>query len=134
MTDKPEQRTATIRIDHDEYIELRFTEASRKAVDELIAHLLEIIKEHNEDHFVRIFVNNGDLRRGQPIAYLIGQLKDHKVHFDTLFHVRIAANFNLMAIAQLLELFLRSLYSNKITFKPFMITDTEGALEWLLEK
>lgn len=125
-------RTATVRIDHDEYIELRFTEASRKAVDDLLAHLLDIVASHGAGDDVRLFINNHDLRRGQPITYLLSQLKAHKRHFDVPFHIRIAANFNMMPIAQLLELFLRTLYSNKIAFKPFMVTDNEGALNWLL--
>ncbi len=95
--------------------------------------MLDIIDEANVGDDIRIFVNNGDLRRGQPITYLLNKLKNNRDHFKISFHARIAANFNLMPIAQLLELFLRSLYSNKITFKPFMITDSEGALEWLLE-
>jgi len=133
MTDKQDQRAATERIEHADYIELLFHEASRQAVDDLIAHLIDIINVSQTGEHVRIFVNNGDLRRGQPISYLIGQLRAHKQYFDIPFRARIAANFNLMPIAQLIELFLRSLYSRKITFKPFMVTDTDGALEWLLK-
>ncbi len=133
MTDKT-IRSATKRINHSDYIELQFTESSRLAVDELIEHLLDIISEHSIDDDIRLFVHNKDLRRGQPITYLLGQLKAHRQHFDIPFRVRVAANFNIIPIAQLLELFLRSLYSDKIKFKAFVITDAEGAVEWLLSE
>lgn len=126
------ERLITKRTNHEEYIELRFTEASRLAVDELIAHLLDIISEHDAGDEVRIFVSNGDLRRGQPISYLLGQLKANRKYFNVPFRVRVAANFNMMPIVQLLEMFLRSLYSDKIRFKAFVITDVDGAVEWLL--
>jgi len=131
MTDQSE-RQATRRINHDGYIELRFTEVSRQAVDDLVAHLVDIVEENTTQQSLRIFVSNGT-PRAQSISYLLGQLRQYKDHFVVSYPIRIAANFNMMLIANLVEIFLKSMPNSTIEFKGFPNHDNDMAVAWLLE-
>lgn len=124
----------TKRINHNDYIELVFLESSRQAVDDLIMHLLDIVREHSGAETTRVFVNNGDVRQAQPIAHLLAKLREHKEVLRVDFPIRVAVLFNMMPIASLLDLFVRSLYTGKIQFKPFSVHDAEGALTWLISE
>lgn len=129
---EPQERTATIRIDHERYIELKFMEVSHKAIDDLIAHLIDIVTITNDEKLVRIFVNSSMINRSQSISYLLGKLRANQQAFTVGSNTRIAVTFNLLPLASLLEMFIRSLYTGKIIFKPFSVHDTSRALDWLL--
>lgn len=128
------ERKATLRINHDNYTELQFVEVSHQAVDELIAHLIEMLEEHIPDQPLRIFVNSGELRQAQSIAYLLGQMRRYKKHFVVPYRVRVAVNFNMMLIASLVELFVQSLPDHTIQFKAFPVNDVDAAVEWLVDE
>lgn len=133
MTTNQSERQSTLRINHDRYIELQFAEVSRQAVDDLMAHLLDTMAENTTQQTLRIFVNNGQLQQAQSIAYLLGQLRQHQRHFVVPYTIRVAANFNMILIASLIEIFIRSVPNSTIQFKGFQINDADAAVAWLID-
>lgn len=126
--------TACSRIDHPEgYVELRFLESSRRAVDQLIEHLKQIVAASAPDKPLLIFVNANYSKTPQPIAYLMGQLRAEKTRLTPHEVARIAVTFNLIPLARMVDLFVRSMRTKNVQFRAYGVREEAQALAWLLD-
>jgi hypothetical protein len=122
---------ACSRQDYDNYIELKFLEASRDAVDGLINHLINIVQNPPDWELVRIFINSGGPEKAQPIRYLMYRLRESRVQLQPNTPTRVAITFNMMPLAQTINLFLRAFRQTTLEFKAFGVGHEQEALDWL---
>jgi hypothetical protein len=123
---------ACARTDHADFIELTFEESSKRAVDQVIGHLIDIISEREGEPMTRIYINSVELRKSQPILYLMGQLRASKSKLLTGDTARIAVTFNFLPLAQMINLFVNALRSPNIVFKAFSVQQADLVIPWLL--
>lgn len=125
---------ACLRTDHmTGYIELAFLESSHAAVDQLLAHLIDIIQQPPAQPVLRIFINSRHAKQAQPIIYLMRRLRQEQAQLRTQRPLRVAVTFNLMPLAQTIGFFVRSLKLPNLKFKAFGVQQEQEALAWLLE-
>ena len=122
---------ACSRQDYDDYIELEFLEASRDAVDSLINHLINVVEHPPDWELVRIFINSGSPEKAQPIRYLMSRLRESRQQLQPTKPTRIAVTFNMMTLAQTINLFLRAFRQTTLEFKGFGVGHEQEARDWL---
>jgi hypothetical protein len=137
MTDV-EQRTACVRKDHpDGYIELTYTEVSRRAVDDLIDHLKDIAGKSRYTPelmppTIRVFVNSSGVSSGQTISYLVSRLRQDRRQITARKPVRLAVIFHNPSVVWIINMFLDTLYSGEIIFRAFNPSQGDEARAWVL--
>ena len=130
--------TSCLRIDHLEgYIELRFSNSSKQAIDEIICHLQDIAQQSRTQPDtlptpIRIFANSTDLRENVSTQYLLNRIFRHYNDIIMGKPTRLAALFHNTLLMHVANRLVKLPDTNIIAFRGFSKGQVEEAVQWLL--
>lgn len=115
---------------------LTYTESSRKAVDQLAQHILDIHTEGQANiasgaHHVRVLVDNGRVG-SQPIRYTMSKMRGVMASLEGEYSSRVAVLFGESALMNVVRTLSNSVMGGRNEFRLFGLQEYDAAVEWLL--
>jgi hypothetical protein len=112
--------------------ELTFTEASRAAVDELVAHMNGIYDSTPPRGIARVLVQHHNVGM-QPVTYMFQRMREWHARRPVHFSSRAAILIDDTILAWLVDSLLRTvLRTAAVELRYFDARDREAAIRWLL--
>lgn len=128
-----DNRTACVRTNHENYVELYYTELSRKAMDELVAHLIDLVSEANANapEPLYLFINSSGIKDSPPMTYLMRQMQSRRQDLLLKTTVYGALTFNDTMIGSFTKSMVSLLRLGSVVMQGFSVTEVEEARHWL---
>lgn len=114
--------------------ELTYTEASRRAVDDFVAHILRIYAEAqaNDVGETRLFLIDNSRVGSQPIKYTLERLREVLGQMDENYSSRVAILYTNSLLINMIKSLVNSLPRRHREFRIFGVNEREAAIEWLM--
>jgi hypothetical protein len=131
------KKTACARIDHDDYIALRYSEVSRVAIEQLVDHLVEIARStHITPNLPlarrRFLINATSIERSQPMGHLIRLLRSRRRELRLAQVIYGASTIREPALTGLVNGFVSTFFPPLLVFRLFPPDGHDDALAWVL--
>ena len=125
-----------MRVNHADYIEIKFTEASADAIDAFFEHFKAVMQEANaEDNDLpaRVLINTDDIDdTQQPLGYLVKSIRREAKNLHTNHCIYVSATIKYQLLLHTINAVLPMLGMKNYRYKFFASNDDAKA--WLIEQ
>lgn len=125
-----------VRVNHAEYIELKFTEASEEAIDAFFEHFKDVMHEANTqdtDQPARVLINTNNIDdTQQPVGYLVKAIRREAKNLHTTHCIYVSATIKYQVMLHTINAILPMLAMKNYRYKFF--ANNDEAMAWLIEQ
>lgn len=130
---EPSHKACEFYLRTDGIYEITFHERSTRAVDQLFDYLAETFSAPPPDVTVRMLVNSAKTG-AQPLPYTFRRVREWMLHVKVYPPTRLAFVHEPHPLTNIVDKFLRTLYTRHLTVRSFPVEQYDAAVDWLLEK